>query len=74
MPAHSKTPCITPSVEFSPREGVVRGRRVQQLAFALANAIAVLDVLLQCHPNDVGCAKLAQVVYDGHFPGEAQPT
>lgn len=23
----------------------------------------------QCHPNDVGCAYLAQVVYDGLFPG-----
>ena len=32
--AHSKNPCITPSMEFSSREGVVRGRRVQQLAFA----------------------------------------
>ena len=35
MSAHSKTPYITPSMEFSSGEGVVRGRRVQQLTFTL---------------------------------------
>ena len=33
MSAHSKTPYITPSMEFSSGEGVVRGRRMQQLTF-----------------------------------------
>ena len=35
MSAHSKTPYVTTRIEISSREGVVRGRRVQQLAFAL---------------------------------------
>ena len=35
MSAHSETPYITPSMELSSGEGVVRGRRVQQLAFTL---------------------------------------
>ena len=35
IPAHSKTPYITPGVDFSSRKGVVRGRRGQQLGFAL---------------------------------------
>ena len=35
MSAHSKTPYITPSMDISSGEGVVRGRRVQQLTFAL---------------------------------------
>jgi hypothetical protein len=35
MSAHSKTPCITPSMDFYSGKGVVRGRRVQQLGFAL---------------------------------------
>ena len=35
MSAHSKTPYVTPSMDFPSRGGVVRGRRVQQLAFAL---------------------------------------
>ena len=35
MSAHSKTPYITPSMEFSSGKGVVRRRRVQQLAFTL---------------------------------------
>ena len=34
MSAHSKPPYITPGMEFSSEKGVVRGRRVQQLAFA----------------------------------------
>ena len=33
MSAHSKTPCVTPCMEFSSGEGVVWGRRVQQLTF-----------------------------------------
>ena len=33
--AHSKTPCIASSMEFSSRKGVVRGRRGQQLGFTL---------------------------------------
>ena len=36
MSAHSKTPYITPSMDFSSGKGVVRGRRGQQLEFALA--------------------------------------
>ena len=35
MSANSKTPYITPSMEFSSGKGVVRGRRVQQLEFTL---------------------------------------
>ena len=35
MSAHSKTPYITPSMDFYSGKGVVRGRRVQQLGFAL---------------------------------------
>jgi len=35
MSAHSKTPYITPSMDISSGEGVVRGRRVQQFTFAL---------------------------------------
>ena len=35
MSAHSKNPYITPSMNFSSRKGGVRGRRVQQLEFAL---------------------------------------
>ena len=35
MSAHSKTPYITPSMNFYSGKGVVRGRRVQQLEFAL---------------------------------------
>ena len=36
MSANSKTPCVTPSMEYSSRKGVVRGRRVQQqLTFTL---------------------------------------
>ena len=35
MSAHSKTPYITPSMIFSSRSGVVRGRRAQQLEFTL---------------------------------------
>ena len=35
MSAHNKTPYITPSMEFSSGEGVVRGRRMQQLTFTL---------------------------------------
>ena len=36
MPAHSKTPCITPGMGFPSLEnGVVRGRRGQQLGIAL---------------------------------------
>ena len=35
MSAHSKTPCITPSMELPSGKGVVRGRGVQQLAFAM---------------------------------------
>ena len=35
MPAHSKTPYITPSMDFYSGKGVVRGRRVQQVGFAL---------------------------------------
>ena len=35
MSAHSKTPYINPSMEFSSGEGVIRGRRVQQLTFTL---------------------------------------
>ena len=38
MSAHSKNPYITPSMGFSSGEGVVRGRRVQQLTFTLRNA------------------------------------
>ena len=36
MSAHSNTPYITPSMEIYCGGGVVRGRRVQQLAFTLA--------------------------------------
>ena len=35
MSAHSKTPYITPSMDFYSGKGVVRGRKVQQLGFAL---------------------------------------
>ena len=35
MSAHSKTPYITPSMDFPSGNGVVRGRRGQQLGFAL---------------------------------------
>ena len=35
MSAHSKTPYITPSMDFSSGKGVVRGRTGQQLGFAL---------------------------------------
>ena len=35
MSAHSETPYATPSMEFSSREGVVRGRRVRQRAFTV---------------------------------------
>ena len=35
MSAHSKTLYITPGMDISPGEGVVRGRRAQQLAFTL---------------------------------------
>ena len=35
MSAHSKNPYITPGIDFSSGKGVVRGRRVQQLKFAL---------------------------------------
>ena len=35
MSAHSKTPYITPSMDFSSGKGVVRGRRGQQLEFAV---------------------------------------
>ena len=35
MSAHSKTPYITPSMEFCSEEGVVRGRMVHQLWFTL---------------------------------------
>ena len=38
MSAHSKTPYITPSMDFYSGKGVVRGRRGQQLGFALATA------------------------------------
>ena len=38
MSAHSKTPYITPSMEFSSGKGVVRGRRGQQLTFTLCTA------------------------------------
>ena len=34
MSAHSKTPYITPSMDISSGEGVVRGRGVQRLTFA----------------------------------------
>ena len=36
MSAHSKTPYITPSMDFSSGKGVVRGRRGQQLGLACA--------------------------------------
>ena len=35
MSANSKTPYITPGMEVSSGQGVVRGRRVQQLEFTL---------------------------------------
>ena len=35
MPAHGKTPYSTISMDFSSGKGVVRGRRGQQLGFAL---------------------------------------
>ena len=35
MPGHSKTPYITPSMDFPSGKGVVRGRKGQQLRFAL---------------------------------------
>ena len=40
MPAHIKTPHITPSMEFSSGKEVVRGGRGQQLEFALGAAVA----------------------------------
>ena len=42
MSAQSKTPYITPSMNFPFGYGVVRGRRVQQLGFSLTTA---------CHRN-----------------------
>ena len=36
MSAHSKTPYITPSMDFSSGNGVVRGRSGQQLEFAVS--------------------------------------
>ena len=36
MSAHSKTPYITPSMDFSSGKRVVRGRRGQQLEYAVA--------------------------------------
>ena len=42
MSANSKTPYITPSMEFSSGKGVVRGRRVQQLEFTLVYSHAAL--------------------------------
>ena len=35
MPAHSKTPCTSPGIAFPSGNGVVRGRRGQQLESAL---------------------------------------
>ena len=35
MSAHSKTPCVTHGINVSSGKGVVRGRRLQQLAFTL---------------------------------------
>ena len=42
MSANSKTPYITPGMEFSSGKGVVRGRRVQQLEFTLPRRISHL--------------------------------
>ena len=49
--ARSKTPCITPSMKFSSGKGVVRGRRGQQLGFALG---------VKCIELGVGPAKSAR--------------
>ena len=39
MTSHSKTPYITPSMDFSSRNGVVWGRRGPQLVFSLQNRV-----------------------------------
>ena len=38
MSAHSKTPYSTPSMDFYSGKGVVRGRRGQQLGFAVPSS------------------------------------
>ena len=52
MPAHSKTPYITPSTDFSYRKGVVRGRRGQQLGFALTPCIHVRALVRPSHSRN----------------------
>ena len=42
MSAHSKTPNITPSIPFPSVNGVVRGRRGQQLEFTLVMMVCAL--------------------------------
>ena len=44
MSAHSKTPYITPSMDFSSGKGVVRGRGGQQLGFALRDHAAAREL------------------------------
>ena len=58
MSAHSKTPYITPSMDFSSGKGVVRGRRGQQLGVALRGKAA---------PNKQGKFKLLPPI-DGREP------
>ena len=68
MSAHSKTPYITPSMDFSSGKGVVRGRRGQQAGFTLAGSTAMGPVRMVAHrdvhrkwPCDVACPRLEVV-------------
>ena len=53
MSAHSKTPYITPSMDFSSGEGVVRGRGGQQLGFALPGLRGGTSVSHICNTGKV---------------------
>ena len=48
MSAHSKTPYITPSMEFSSGKGVVRGRRGQQLECTLLHRRGLRESCRSC--------------------------
>ena len=64
MSTHSKTPYITPSMDFYSRKGVVRGRRVQQLGFALRiAALFGAPETVQNHPVRVGILSGGEGVY-----------
>ena len=50
MPSHSKTPYITPSMDFYSRNGVVWGRRGRQLEFSLFCSPSNRCPILQLRP------------------------